>query len=228
MARSRRLDDLRTDAYKRSDNEGATDRHPPADVTRYINQGRAERYDLMVEARGRQYFRKNPAQKITTLSTATRYALNPDFYRLISVRRACDAPALLYPFRAEDEPDLRMVSGFPWPEYYELQNGFIELLPAHAAGVCIVVDYVPVITDLVADADQTDGINGWEEYEIDFAARCMASKDEEWELVRSIDADMARMKDRIAKLAPTQDTFRAERVKDVRGTGMFGFPYGRR
>jgi hypothetical protein len=226
MARGRRLDALQADAYKRSDNEGAIDRHPLADVTRYINQGRAERYDLLVEARGRQYFRKNPPHSITTLSTTTRYALNPDFYRLISVRRACDAPDLLVPFRAEQEPDLRMVSGMPWPTHYELQNGFIELLPAHQAGVCIVVDYVPVITDLVNASDESDGINGWEEYDVCFAARCMAVKDEEWELVRALDADMARIKERISKLAPTQDTFRAERVKDVRGTGMFG--YGRR
>lgn len=219
--KTRRFDDLRADAYKRSDNEGATDRHPAADVGRYINQGRAERYDLMVDARGRQYFRKNPPQLITTLSTTTRYALNADFYRLISVRRKCDAPDLLEPFRAEVEPDLRYVSGMPWPTHYELQNGYIELLPAHQAGVCIVVDYVPVITDLTADGDLNDCGNGWDEYEVCFAARCMAVKDEEWDLVRALDADMARMKERISKLAPNVDSFRIERVKDVRG-GRFG------
>jgi hypothetical protein len=222
MARTRRLDELRADAYKRSDNEGATARHPPADVTRYVNQGRAEVYDLLVEARGRQFFRKIPAQAITTVANTTRYSLNADFYRLISVRKSCESGQLLVPFRAEDEPSLREPGvEEPWPTHYELQGPYIELLPKCPAGQCIVVDYVPHIADLAADGDTHDGINGWEEYVVAFAARCMAVKDEEYQLARELRDEMDRLAQRISKLAPTRDAFRAERVKDVRGYGPF-------
>lgn len=221
--RTRRLDEMRDDAYERSDNEGATDRHPPANVTRYVNQGCAELYDLLVEARGRQFYRKVPPQTITTVDGTTRYTLASDFYRLISVRKACQSQMLLAPFRAEQEPELREPGNeAPWPTHYELQGPYIEFLPVHPADLCIVVDYVPVLADLVADGDVFDGINGWEEYAVVFAARCMAVKDEEWDLARELRADMDRLAARIAKLAPHRDQFRAERVKDVRGQGPFG------
>lgn len=218
MARTRTLVNLRGDAYRRADVESATERHPAADVTRYVNQGATELYDLLVEARGRRFFRKNPPQSITTTASTSRYALNADFYRLISVRRSGEGGELLRSFDHVDEPWLRDDgASSDYPTHYELQPGYIELLPLHSAGTTIVVDYVPVFTDLSADGDTFDGINGWEEYAVDYAARCMAVKDEEWELVRALDADMARLRERIQKLAPTRDAFRAERVKDVRG-----------
>lgn len=218
MARSRRLDALRADAYKRADVAAGTDRHPSADVTRYVNQGIAELYDLLVESRGRSYYRMSPPESITTVANATRYELPEDFYRLISVRVGGDDGDVLEPFRAEDEPLLRQSSsGSDWPTHYELQNGYIELLPLHRAGRTVVLEYVPTVTDLVSDADEFDGINGWEEYAVCFAARCMAFKDEEYELARALEGEMGRLRERIQKLAPTRDTFRAERVKDVRG-----------
>lgn len=221
MARTRSLAELRADAYKRADVEGASDRHPSTDVTRYVNQGIAELYDLLVEARGRSYYRKGGGHPLTTAANTTRYALPADFYRLISVRVTNAGGDVLAPFRAEDEPALREAgASTDWPTHYELQDGYIELLPAHRAGSTVRLDYVPVATQLAADGDTFDGINGWEEYVVAFAARCMAFRDEERELARDLEGEMMRLTKRIQKLAPTRDTFRAERVKDVRG-GMW-------
>jgi hypothetical protein len=223
MARGRSLSDLRNDSYKRADCEGATDRHTPDDVTRYVNQGGAELYDIIVEARGRSYFRKSPPLSITTLAGTSFYAFSDDedspsdFYRLISVRR--QGHESLRSFTPDEEADLRRAdSPIGVPTHYELRPGGIELLPLHGAGTVIVVDYVPTYTDLVEDDDTFDGINGWEEYVVCFAARCMAVKDEEWQLANALKADMASLRDRISKLAPTRDGFRPERVKDVRGS----------
>ncbi len=220
VGRGRRLDDLRNDAYKRADCEGATDRHPSADVTRYLNQGGTELYDILVEARGRAYFKKKPPLSITTLAGTTSYDLPPDFYRLVSVRRQGQGGDLLRSMQPQDEPWLREPANTTsFPTHYELEPANIELLPLHAPGTVIIVDYVPVYTDLVADADQVNGVNGWEEYMVCFAARCMAVKDEEWQLVGAVKSDMASLKMRIAGLAPKRDAFRAERVKNVRGFG---------
>lgn len=223
MARGRRLDDLRADAYKRADCEGATDRHPTADVTRYVNQGYAELYDLLVEYRGRSFFRSVTPQTITTTSNTSRYALPPKFYRLISIRRNGDYADVLQPFTPHDEPLLRIEGAeVGFPTHYELQNGFIEILPLHEAGHVVIVEYVPAITDLALDADTVDGVNGWEEYIVYFAARCMAEKDDQPRVVADCTRGMERLQQRISKLAPMRDAFRAERVKDVRAA----FPYG--
>jgi hypothetical protein len=99
-----------------------------------------------------------------------------------------------------------------------VQPGFIELLPLHVAGEIVIIDYIPVFTDLIDDPGSFfDGINGWEEYVVCFAAKDMAIKDAEWDFVRELRAEMNALRARIAKLAPARDAFRAERVKNIRG-----------
>lgn len=217
MGRGRKLSDLRADAYKRSDNEGATDRHPTADVDRYINQGGAELRDLLIEARGR-YLRAKPSHEIVTTADTTLYDLPAGFYRLLGVRKSGSVGYRLEAMRPAEEAVLRDPSASAqFPTHYELTDGAIELLPVHTAGSTIVVDYIAAYVDLVADEDELEGYSGWEEYPVCFAAKCMAVKDDEPRLVAMLEREMARLQDRIMKLAPTRDAFRSERVKNVRG-----------
>lgn len=227
MGRSRQLQYVRADVYKRSDLEGATDRFPPAEVDRYINQGRAALRDEIIKARGRSYFRKQPAATITTgaglvSGSTTKYTLPSDFYQLISVRVAEENGDNLEPFTAQDEPDLRYVgASTDWPTHYELQENAIEMLPEHRAGQAVVLEYIPVLTDVSADADLVEGYNGWEDFIVDYAAMQMAMKDDEPRVVAMLDRSLERMRERIQALAPKRDRFRAERTKDVRGSRMF-------
>ena len=219
MSRTRSGQDLINDAYKRADNENATDRHPRTDVLRYVNQGVTELYDLLVKARGADFFRSSV--NITTTASTSTYALGAaDFYRLISVRVDGDSGGPLVPFDPQEEAALRISDyGATYPTHYLLWGGSnIELLPYHDADSTVVVTYVPRSTDLTdASNSYFDGINGWEEYVAMFAARCMAIKDEDNELARVLEGDMARMAVRVAELAPKRDGFRAKRVRDVRG-----------
>lgn len=219
MARTRSLIEMRGDVRRRADVESADERHPDADITRYINQGMTELRDLLIEARGLTYFRKDPPQTITTTDNTTRYPLSADFNRLIAIRLAGSFGYCLTPFTTQDEPALRApgVTAGPYPTHYQLQPGYVAILPVHSAGAALVVDYIPTQTDLVADGDLFDGFNGWEEYVVDFAAHCIAVKDARWELARSLEADIKKLSSRVLKLAPKRDAFRAERVKDVRG-----------
>ncbi len=228
MARTRSGESLIDDAYLRADLVGATDRHPRVSVLRYVNQGGAELYDLLIEARGRAFFAKKPATTITTVAGTTRYALASDFYRLSSLRVSGQGGYTLEPFSAQDEPWLREPGGVAAkPTHYELQPGYVELLPAHQGAVSVICDYVPYWTDLTDSSSSLfDGINGWEQYIVFYAAREMYSKDDEPGKVAEQERAMAAMAGRIAKLAPGRDNFRAERVKNVRGTGAF--PWGRR
>lgn len=223
--RTRRLDELQADTAKRADVEaftGATDRHPLTDITRYLNQGGAALWDLLIGARGPDYF-KVTAPNIVTTGNTTNYSLPSAFYMLASIRLAGQYGFPLVPFTTQEEPMLRIPQASQQlPSHYQLRRGTdgtstVDVLPIHMSGQILVVDYVPRFVDLVNPADAFDGVNGWEEYMVCFAARCIATKDKEWDDVRSLDADMAKLEARIQALAPKRDMHRARRVKDVRG-----------
>lgn len=217
MARTRTLANLRTDVRSKADVEGATTRHPNTRVDRWINQGIAALRDLMIEVRGRPYFRKNPPATITTIEGTTRYALPADFYQLISVRDS-ELGEFMVDFNVSNEAILRMPNiGRSVPTAYELQPGYIELLPSPGGGRDIILDYIPVMTDLVADGDTLDGYQGWEDYVVAFAAREIGIKDDEKGLVKACEDDMAMLTARIRKLAPKRDQFRPQRVRNTRG-----------
>lgn len=225
MARTRTGAELIDDSYKRADMQSATDRFPRTEVLRYVNQGGAALYDLLIKARGKPYYAVKPGSTITTVALTSRYALPAAFYQLSAVRLVGPGGYMLEPFTPQDEPMLREpgASGAK-PTHYEIQPGYIELLPLHSANLSVLVDYVPVFTDMADSSGTLDGINGWEEYIPDFAACNMLTKDDELPMKNSILADMAKLEARIAQLAPRRDNYRAERAKNVRSGGAAGWP----
>lgn len=210
-ARTRTLVLLRGDVRKKADVVGATARHPDSDLTRYINQGAARLRDLLIEIRGRAFFRATPHTFTTT--TATRYALPSGFYQLLSLRD--DEGTVFTTFSAQDEGALRLITSGP-ARFYELQDGYVELLPAPQAGRLITLDWLKAHTDLSADADPLEGFDGWEDFVVAHAARCVAVRDAEWELAAALKGELDDLTSRIRKLAPKRDQFRPERVRNVR------------
>lgn len=221
--RTRQLQELRADAYLRADMQGAEDRHTSADVTRYLNQGGAALWDRLIAARGREWARAATPWSITTTANTTSYALASDFYLLISARLDGVYGGALVPFTDQEEPIMRRPGIVQaTPGFYEVRRApsgasSLAVLPKHRPAQTIIVEYVPVYADMTGDTDTFDGINGWEEYVVVFAARCMATRDALWDLVRALDGDIERLEARIAALAPKRDMMRARRVKDVRG-----------
>ena len=228
MARTRTGAELVDDSYKRADMQGATDRFPRTEVLRYVNQGAAALYDLLIKARGKPYYAVKPAPVLTTTASTSRYALSAttpavsNFYQLSAVRLANVGGYMLEPFTPQDEPWLREPgANGSKPTHYELQPGYIELLPLHSASLSVVIDYVPAFTDLADSSNTFDGINGWEEYVYSSAACEMLTKDDELPLKNSILGDMAKLEARIAQLAPRRDNYRAERARNVRGNNAW-------
>ena len=213
---------LINEAYKRADQEGATDRHPRADVLRYVNQGCRELYDLLIEANGRGYYRSATPWSITTTAETTFYSngMPNSFYRLVAVRASDGSmQAPLIPFTPTEEPGLRSAGiEADLPTHYEMRPTGIAILPEHAANSTVYVEYIPAFTDLTDASDSYfDGINGWEEYVVCFAAKCIATKDSEPDTVAAMDREMGRLTERIKKLAPKRDAYKPRRVSDVRG-----------
>lgn len=86
MARNVTLTSLLAQVRQRADIENATARFPDAEVTEYINESIAELYDLLIGARGQEYY-INSYSFGTTAGTVI-YALPDDFYQLLGVDAA--------------------------------------------------------------------------------------------------------------------------------------------
>lgn len=215
MARSRTLTEIADEAYRFADAVGMTDRHPRADVVRWCNKGLAELYDLLVAAKGLDWFRASTT--ITLVAGTTDYALHAAFYQLLGAR--VSGGAALLPFPEGQSAELRdaYVQGASSPRYYQLAAANITFLPVPASG-SVILDYVPAFTDLADDGVATfDGVNGWETYGSLFAARLMSVKDSDETKVAMLGAETNAMVGRIRGLARQRDPSAAGRVKDVRG-----------
>lgn len=213
MSRTRTLLELRGDVRKKADVEGALARHPDTDLTRYINQGAAAFRDLLVESRGRLSLRAAPVE-ITTVDGTSLYAVPGELLQLLSVRHKSTGEQLR-DFTTEDETGLRSSGGSRGPRY-QLQGANLELLPTPSAGTVYVVDFVSAHMDLVADGDTFEGYNGWEDYVVSWAARTIATRDDEPGLYALCSQEMAEVATRIRKHAPHRDAARPERVRNAR------------
>lgn len=224
MARTRTLSQLREEAYRRADCEGAYDRHVQADVDRDINQGASAFWDEMIAVCGGDFLQTTGS--ITTTASTSSYsldALSPRFYMLLAVRLNETGGYPLRKFNTHEEAALREAdSSNGRPTHYQLRRtgaGALSLvvLPEHSAGLTLSLNYVPGWVDLVDDDDTFDGVNGWEEYIVAYAAQKMAKRDGESELVAECEADMTKALSRIKRVIPKRDSHEARRVRDVRG-----------
>lgn len=226
MARTRSGQDLINDAYKKTDLEAFTDRYPRSEVLRHINQGGAELWDLILEARGRTFGRHTTPWTITTVDGQVEYdsddGFPATFLELLSVRMTgCGGDFMLTPLQPPEEAWWRAPEGRYIPEYYELLPGVMLLLPTPRACLTVVVEYVRAFTDLTDASDSTfDGVNGWEDYMVCHAAAQMAEKEGELAFAARMDAEKARIAARIGKRAPSRDAYRARRARDIRGERM--------
>jgi hypothetical protein len=219
-------------ALGRADVQEATDRHPRTEVLGYVNQGKTELHDLLVDAFGRSYFRSSSPWLITTTADTTLYTTDFPllFYRLIGVRVAdcCGHGAVpLEPIQPMEEPWFLDPCPNGWPTHYDLRPSGISIYPEHQANLLVTVEWIPVSED-VADSEESflDGVDGWEEYIVEYAAQCIHRKDDDDNAVAKCDRAMMKLRERIKRMAKNRDAYRPRRVQDVRGPRL-GFGGGR-
>lgn len=172
MASSVTLLQLRTDARLYADQrtgQNATPFITDTELTRLVNMKARELFDMLVEARGSDYFATEGT--IAIVAGTSRYSLPADFYELSSVTLEWTTSdfELVLPIGTTRERinyQDRLGSAQPWTRFswkgYKLRASQIEFLPEPRGDVTCRLQYVPVFTDLVADGDTFDGINGWE------------------------------------------------------------------
>lgn len=223
--RTRALGDLRDDIYKRADRENAKDRFTPAEVNEYANQSIAALRDMLIQARGQDFYSKtSPA--IVIVQGTTIYALPSDAVSILSLRidNGGGSQYMLEPFSDLEEARMRLISSSTsgaLVRYRLLAGESVELLPQPTPGSSVYVRYIPNAPRLIADSDLLEGFNGWEDFVILDAARKIATKDQNWQLVASLKADIADITNRIKSLATRRDRGRPEQVQDVRAERQF-------
>lgn len=217
MARTATLSELRTGAYRRADQENLTERFPTSEVTGYVNDGIAELWDMLVNANGYSYY--GITSTINLVAGTSSYSLPADFYKLhkvIYVGSTLGGRLELDRLSEADEVALQVATSRV-PLYYRVRSGFLDVLPRPATSASLSLSYVPCATKLVSDNDTFDGINGFEEYVVCYAARRMSIKDADFELANMIYQDMNRQIERIERMAADRDKGHPERVQDIRG-----------
>lgn len=171
MASSVTLAQLRLDARLYADQRpgSASSFISESELTGLINAKAKELYDMLVEARGSEYYATEAT--IAIVSGTSRYNLPSDFYQLSSVTLewATQDFELVFPIGSVRERN--KFQGWQgqwqaWSRYsrkgYQLRASQIEFMPEPRTDVTCRLQYVPTYTALVADGDTFDGINGWE------------------------------------------------------------------
>lgn len=219
------LGDLRGAALDRADVRGRDKRYTPAEVNEYANQSIAHLRDLLIQARGNDYFSVTSAPIVLVLNQ-TVYDLPVDCYTLLSARIDLGGGITypLEPFEDIEEPELLTLSVSTNGAYvsYRLNSATeIEFLPQGPVGAKVYLRYIPPAPRLVDDSDLFDGFNGWEEFVILDAARKICTKAGDWPRVAQLKDDIVKIEMRIKSLATKRDKGRPERVKDVRAMRRF-------
>lgn len=225
MARVRRLDDLRTDVRKAANVESHTTQLPNSEITEYVNKG-IERYNNIVRrSRGAELTKqKSTATTSAGVSAIAFASFSPSLATLaniVQVYAIVDADEYeLTRVNPEERPILENAQA-AWsgrPLYYDRRQSTIDILPAPDAGYTIAVWWAAGATRLVNDADEFDGVDGWENLVIKWAAREVCRKTRDAQTHAMLSAEIAEAIDEIQGSLVALDSSGPPRVRDVRGT----------
>lgn len=131
-----------------------------------INDAIKELYDLLVAARGHEYYIA-PDLSITTAIDVEDYALPDDFYEVHSVHIGWSStewePVEQFELGRDESELRRFASWGRWSRKgFRIMGDRINFLPPPKTAQQVVLRYVPAFTELEKDSDEFDGVNGWD------------------------------------------------------------------
>lgn len=241
------LAQLQAEVQKRADVQNATQFVPLTDITEYINRAWARLYGVLCRT-GENYY-LNSAQWTTVANQQTYYTtsasgvpagtavLPTDMYLVRGVDAQVQSNRWLNCERHnfERRNDYQQ-SDWYWPIMTSLfdyrgsgANGSIFLQPPPAGQILMRVWYYPAPVALANGSDTLDTGNRWDSYVIDWAARLVAEKDENYELCARLDAQIAKLEDEIKAEAASRNSGQAPKIRRHRyrrGGWPWGLPGG--
>jgi len=213
MARAVSLASIETQVRQRAQMENSTF-ITSAEMLSYINASGCELYELLVAARGKEYYLSS--QTIVTTSGVSGYALATNFYEVVGIDLAVGGRSVTlqrYEFAERNRFQNPVVVPALTPLVYGIEGTTLRLLPTPTSAQTVTVWYVPAPT-LYTTTDSTfDGIAGWEEYiVVDCAIRCLQKQESD---VSAFMAQKEQLRRRIQSMATMRDRSQAPRVTDV-------------
>lgn len=206
MSLTRTLEQMAASVRECADIEGtsAATRHTNAQVYEYVNRGIAALYRILQQSIPDQRYLSSQAISITS-GTAT-YALGSTFTMLVSVDATFNGVKFwVQRYDLIDRPALSNTSSASSAPYtYRLRGSNIEFMPTPSSAGTANVWFVPAPDQLTA-GQAIDTIARLDDYVIWYAAREVATKDKEWQLVQALDGRLAGMRADIEVAARSRD-----------------------
>lgn len=168
-------------------------------ILEWLNQAWAELYDRLVKA-GEHYYLSQD-NFVTTLSDT--YPIPADHYKTVGVS-------------VQSNGYYQPIHRFQ----FEQRDGY---LPQIQAGFNVRHYYYPVaqrmtLSDGASGANSfIDGVNGWELFVIDWAAKKCAERDENLDLAQVLAGDIAATMQRIISMSTSRNVGEAPKTRIVRG-----------
>lgn len=136
-----------------------------AEINGFINQANYELYDLLVQARGHEYF-LTVAPAATVAGTAT-VALPNAHYQMVTVFANWGAQQLEELDSLDhlgDQVEYRNWNTWAQgsPKAWREREQLLELFPTPSRVTTLELRYIPTCTDLTVDGSTVDGVNGWD------------------------------------------------------------------
>lgn len=229
------LGTLRAQAQQRSDMVNSNFVTVP-EWNENITQGHKELFDGLIAAYGNDYYIARPFTYTTSGTIdpnfqASVYPLPQNFYKLTLCEVALNPqdPNSWVTLRQYERIQQNLWN-FPnvYTFYgltnlrYRLTGNQLQIVPIPSAGQTVRIWFVPRPIRLVADTDLIDGISGWEEYVILFAAIKALKKEESDAQAAALEADLNAMRQRLEAMAANRNVAEPQRVSDSR-TRNFGW-----
>lgn len=229
---------IRTKARQLNPNGFASD----SDLDALIAEGAYELYNLLVRARGPEYFSEQWATNTTTGAADTDYVLPADFFQLVAIAMSdtpgtVDGDTVTIPVGAQwVEPDrfhpadlagqLSRRPAHPGDLRYSLtgtQTQSIEVrgsaclrfYPAPEHVWCVRLVYLPILA-FDGQGEALDTVDGWQSYIVAHAVADLAAQQEmdpSYWLGKKAEA-----REMVTALAPRRDRAKALQVADRRGS----------
>lgn len=221
---------LRTDARLYADQRVASETNAfitATELTRLINLQIGELYDMLVAARGHEHYATSGT--VSVVAGTAGYNLPSDFYQLqaVNLEWASDDVEPVEPLNHQQDIWLHQNYSYSWQRWsrkaYRLRGSQIVFYPTPTSAVTARLYYVPTFTDLSADADTFNGVNGWEKVVALGVAIEMLEIEESGSGAR-LQAAFDRQLERIEGLAADRDASTELQVRDVSGRRVQRYP----
>lgn len=205
------------------------------ELNSFLNEDFASLYDKLVKAYPQEYnITKADLASVQPVIDQLEYNLPDDFYRLVSYTLQ-DGEDFFQPeiwqfhelgelLRAEYLNQGYTIRNLK----YRLQNNTLVLRPPPKKSTWFAhMFYIPTFTPLVADDDEFDGVNGWEEWAIIKSAIKMKAK-AKFD-IGALTGLWQSVDERLNGLIKTRDQSQPQQMNDVMGTSEYRLShrYGR-